>query len=186
MKKKFKAKVSGMFDIVQLGDDTFSEVVDKLKANDYHIDQQFTSREECYIEAIGDSGTKSVSRGDMVYKDSAGKEIHEGDSLMDLTPGFVGEISEVFLDEDEGELAVNQDGTTIYLYEIDTEVSSLIVNEETMNIEKEETGGEEKCAVVDTTTGVEPWNLYRFQGTREECLAYIQEHLNEPNLGIIP
>lgn len=41
----------------------------------------------------------------MVYKDSAGKEIHEGDSLMDLTPGFVGEISEVFLDEDEGELA---------------------------------------------------------------------------------
>lgn len=60
----------------------------------------------------------------MVYKDSAGKEIHEGDSLMDLTPGFVGEISEVFLDEDEGELAVNQDGTTIYLYEIDTEVSN--------------------------------------------------------------
>lgn len=40
---------------------------------------------------------------------------------MDLTPGFVGEISEVFLDEDEGELAVNQDGTTISLYEIDTE-----------------------------------------------------------------
>lgn len=114
----------------------------------------------------------------MIYKDSAGKEIHEGDSLMDLTPGFVGEISEVFLDEDEGELAVNQDGTTIYLYEIDTEVSSLIVNEET--------GGEEKCAVVDTTTGVEPWNLYRYQGTREECLAYIQEHSNEPNLGIIP
>lgn len=70
----------------------------------------------------------------MVYKDSAGKEIHEGDSLMDLTPGFVGEISEVFLDEDEGELAVNQDGTTIYLYEIDTEVSSLIVNEETMTM----------------------------------------------------
>lgn len=33
MKKKFKAKVSGMFDIVQLGDDTFSEVVEKLKAS---------------------------------------------------------------------------------------------------------------------------------------------------------
>ena len=47
MKKKFKAKVSGMFDIVQLSDDTFSEVVEKLKANDYHIDQQFTNREEC-------------------------------------------------------------------------------------------------------------------------------------------
>lgn len=92
----------------------------------------------------------------MVYKDSAGKEIHEGDSLMDLTPGFVGEISEVFLDEDEGELAVNQDGTTIYLYEMNTEVDSLIVNEETMNIEKEEGDGEEECAVIDTTIGVEP------------------------------
>lgn len=73
MKKKFKAKVSGMFDIVQLGDDTFSEVVDKLKANDYHIDQQFTSREECYIEAIGDGGTKCVSRGDMVFTDEMGE-----------------------------------------------------------------------------------------------------------------
>lgn len=73
MKKKFKAKVSGMFDIVQLGDDTFSEVVEKLKANDYHIDQQFTNREECYVEAIGDSGTKSVSRGDMVFTDETGE-----------------------------------------------------------------------------------------------------------------
>lgn len=73
MKKKFKAKVSGMFDIVQLGDDTFSEVVNKLKANDYHIDQQFTSREECYIEAIGDGGTKCVSRGDMVFTDETGE-----------------------------------------------------------------------------------------------------------------
>lgn len=33
----------------------------------------------------------------MVYKDSAGKEIHEGDSLMDLTPGFVGESRKCFL-----------------------------------------------------------------------------------------
>lgn len=110
----------------------------------------------------------------MVYKDSAGKEIHEGDSLMDLTPGFVGEISEVFLDEDEGELAVNQDGTTIYLYEIDTEVNSLIVNEETMNIEKEANDDEDECAVIDTTIGVEPESLYRYHGTREECLMYIK------------
>lgn len=79
----------------------------------------------------------------MIYKDSTGKEIHEGDSLMDLTPGFVGEVSEVFLDENEGELAVNQDGTTIYLYEMNTEVNSLIVNEETMSIEKEEDDDEE-------------------------------------------
>lgn len=79
----------------------------------------------------------------MIYKDSTGKEIREGDSLMDLTPGFVGEVSEVFLDENEGELAVNQDGTTIYLYEMNTEVNSLIVNEETMSIEKEEDDDEE-------------------------------------------
>lgn len=46
--------------------------------------------------------------------------------------------------------------------------------------------GEEECAVIDTTIGVEPENLYRYYGTREECLVYIQEHLNEPNLGIIP
>lgn len=119
-----------------------------------------------------------------MFKDLYGKEIKAGDMVRDIDTG---EIIEVFADEDENnELAVNVDGTTVYLSEIDTEVSSLIVNEETMNIEKEETGGEEKCAVVDTTTGVEPWNLYRFQGTREECLAYIQEHLNEPNLGIIP
>lgn len=122
----------------------------------------------------------------MIYKDSTGKEIHEGDSLMDLTPGFVGEVSEVFLDENEGELAVNQDGTTIYLYEMNTEVNSLIVNEETMSIEKEDDDDEEEYAVIDTTIGVEPENLYRYFGTREECLAYIQEHPNELNLGIIP
>lgn len=73
MKKKFKAKVSGMFDIVQLSDDTFSEVVEKLKANDYHIDQQFTNREECYIEAYGDNGMRCVNRGDMVFTDEGGE-----------------------------------------------------------------------------------------------------------------
>ena len=51
----------------------------------------------------------------MLYKDSAGQEIHEGDSLKDSTPGFVGEISEVFLDEAAGELAVHQDGPHIHL-----------------------------------------------------------------------
>ena len=52
MRKRFKAKVSGVFDIVQLSDATFSEVRDKLKDNNYQIDQQFTSREEClaYIQ----------------------------------------------------------------------------------------------------------------------------------------
>lgn len=66
----------------------------------------------------------------MKYKDSQGVVIKEGDMLMDLTPGFVGETNEVFYDEDEEELAINQDGTTIYLSEIETEIYTLVVNKE--------------------------------------------------------
>lgn len=73
MKKIFKAKVSGVFDIVQLSDATFSEVRDKLKENNYQIDQQFTSRDECYIEACGDNGMRCVNRGDMVFTDEEGE-----------------------------------------------------------------------------------------------------------------
>ena len=69
MKKIFKAKVSGVFDIVQLSDATFSEVRDKLKENNYQIDQQFTSRDECHIEAYGDNGMRCVNCGDMVFTD---------------------------------------------------------------------------------------------------------------------
>lgn len=95
MKKKFKAKVSGMFDIVQLSDDTFSEVVEKLKANDYHIDQQFTNREECYVEAIGDSGTKSVSRGDMVFTDETGELFIMSEKRFNATYEEVEEDSKI-------------------------------------------------------------------------------------------
>lgn len=73
MRKRFKAKVSGVFDIVQLSDATFSEVRDKLKENNYQIDQQFTSRDECYIEAYVDNGMRCVNRGDMVFTDEAGE-----------------------------------------------------------------------------------------------------------------
>ena len=73
MRKRFKAKVSGVFDIVQLSDSTFSEVRDKLKENNYQIDQQFTSRDECYIEAYGDNGMRCVNRGDMVFTDEGGE-----------------------------------------------------------------------------------------------------------------
>lgn len=95
MKKKFKAKVSGMFDIVQLGDDTFSEVVEKLKANDYHIDQQFTSREGCHIEAIGDGGTKCVSRGDMVFTDETGELFIMSEKRFNATYEEVEEDSKI-------------------------------------------------------------------------------------------
>lgn len=40
--------------------------------------------------------------------------------------------------------------------------------------------------VIDTSIGCSPDEYYRFYGTFEECQAYIKEHENEPNLGIIP
>lgn len=39
---------------------------------------------------------------------------------------------------------------------------------------------------IDTSIGCSPDEYYRFYGTLEECQAYIKEHENEPNLGIIP
>lgn len=95
MKKKFKAKVSGMFDIVQLSDDTFSEVVEKLKANDYYIDQQFTNREECYIEAIDDCEIKWVSRGDMVFTDETGELFIMSEKRFNATYEEVEEDSKI-------------------------------------------------------------------------------------------
>lgn len=95
MKKKFKAKVSGMFDIVQLSDETFSEVRAKLKDNNYHIDQQFTNREECYIEAIGDGGTKCVSRGDMVFTDETGELFIMSEKRFNATYEEVEEDSKI-------------------------------------------------------------------------------------------
>ena len=76
MRKRFKAKVSGVFDIVQLSDSTFSEVRDKLKENNYQIDQQFTSRDECYIEAYGDNGMRCV-RNDSIQRMKKWKKIQK-------------------------------------------------------------------------------------------------------------
>lgn len=73
MKKRFKAKVSGVFDIRQLNDETFSETVEVFKDNGMQIDQQFTNREECYIEAYGDNGMRSAIRGDFVFTDESGE-----------------------------------------------------------------------------------------------------------------
>lgn len=95
MKKKFKAKVSGVFDIVQMSDETFSEVRDKLKDNNYHIDQQFTSRDECYIEAVGDCGMKSVSRGDMVFTDETGELFIMSEKRFNATYEEVEEDSKI-------------------------------------------------------------------------------------------
>lgn len=69
MKKKFKV----VFDIVQLSDATFDEVIEKLKKNHYRIVQQFTSRQNCCIEAYDDSGACCFNRGDMVFTDEFGE-----------------------------------------------------------------------------------------------------------------
>lgn len=45
---------------------------------------------------------------------------------------------------------------------------------------------EKTHAVIDTSIGCSLDEYYRFYGTFEECQAYIKEHENEPNLGIIP
>lgn len=95
MKKKFKAKISGVFDIVQMSDDTFSEVVEKLKANDYYIDQQFTSRKRCYIEAIGDDGIKCVSCGNMVFTDETGELFIMSEKRFNATYEEVEEDSKI-------------------------------------------------------------------------------------------
>lgn len=94
MRKRFKAKVSGVFDIVQLSDSTFSEVRDKLKENNYQIDQQFTSRDECYIEAYGDNGMRCVNRGDMVFTDEGGELFIMSEKRFNSTYEEVEEVEE--------------------------------------------------------------------------------------------
>lgn len=69
MKKKFKV----VFDIVQLSDVTFDEVIEKLKENHYRIVQQFTSRQNCFIEAYDNNGARCVNRGDMVFTNEFGE-----------------------------------------------------------------------------------------------------------------
>lgn len=62
-----------------------------------------------------------------MFKDLYGKEIKAGDMVRDIGTG---EIIEVFADEDENnELAVNVDGTTVYLSEIETEFNLMVVEQ---------------------------------------------------------
>ena len=68
-------------------------------------------------------------------KDLYGKEIKAGDMVRDIGTG---EIIEVFADEDENnELAVNVDGTTVYLSEIETEFNLMVVEQKIKLLWKE-------------------------------------------------
>lgn len=73
------------------------------------------------VWAIADSRIKQLSyrpeEAPKVYKDVNGVEIKAGCRIKDLSAN--GEETEVF--EDEGKLAVNADGTTVYLSEIETD-----------------------------------------------------------------
>ena len=77
---------------------------------------------ECYgVWRIADNRYKQLSyrpeEAPKVYKDVNGVEIKVGCRVKDLSAD--GEETEVF--EDEGKLAVNVDGTTVYLSEIETD-----------------------------------------------------------------
>lgn len=93
---------------------------------------------ECYeVWCIADSRYKQLSyrpeEAPKVYKDVNGVEIKAGCRVKDLSAD--GEETEVF--EDEGKLAVNADGTTVYLSEIETDkVLEVVTNKKQAPKEK--------------------------------------------------
>ena len=93
---------------------------------------------ECYeVWCIADSRYKQLSyrpeEAPKVYKDVNGVEIKAGCRVKDLSAD--GEETEVF--EDEGKLAVNVDGTTVYLSEIETDkVLEVVTNKKQAPKEK--------------------------------------------------
>lgn len=89
------------------------------------------------VWAIADSRIKQLSyrpeEAPKVYKDVNGVEIKAGCCIKDLSAD--GEETEVF--EDEGKLAVNADGTTVYLSEIETDkVLEVVTNKKQAPKEK--------------------------------------------------
>lgn len=89
------------------------------------------------FEDASKAAAEAVKAIDDVYKDVNGNEIKTGDFIEDLSEGFEGEINEVF--ETEDGLAINQDGTTIFLFEVETEKYCKIVKAPKAKTEKKET-----------------------------------------------
>lgn len=85
-----------------------------------------------------------------VYKDKNGKKIKAGSLVKDLSVEG-SEPCEVF--EDEGELAVNVDGTTVYLSEIETDKVFEIVKKQKVAAKKEEKQPKEKTAKTARKVG---------------------------------
>lgn len=70
MKKNYRAKLQGEFDIVQLTDDNYDEVVAFIKQADKHVvfNKEFCERSTPYIEFIHEcGGVYGVELGDYVF-----------------------------------------------------------------------------------------------------------------------
>lgn len=69
MKKNYRASLQGEFDIVQLAEDNYDEVVDFIaKKDEYAVfDKTFCNRSTPYIECIQDGRMKCVELGDYVF-----------------------------------------------------------------------------------------------------------------------
>lgn len=69
MKKNYKAKLQGEFDIIQLAEDNYDEVVAFIARKDENavFDKTFCDRSTPYIEFIQDAGMKCVELGDYVF-----------------------------------------------------------------------------------------------------------------------
>lgn len=79
MKKNYRAKFQGEFDIIQLTKDNYDEVVAFIKqAADKHVvfDKEFCDRSTSYIEFIHEcGGVYGVELGDYIFTTSDG-ELH--------------------------------------------------------------------------------------------------------------
>lgn len=69
MKRNYRAKFQGEFDIIQLTDDNYEEVVAFIARKDEYVvfDETFCNSSTPYIEFIQDARMKCVQRGDYVF-----------------------------------------------------------------------------------------------------------------------
>lgn len=70
MKKNYRAKLQGEFDIIQLTDDNYDEVVAFIKQADKYVvfNKEFCERSTPYIEFIHEcGGVYGVELGDYVF-----------------------------------------------------------------------------------------------------------------------
>lgn len=122
-------------------EDVTNETVQKILSSRL---QNFVDAKKACEEAVKELEAPKV------YKDKNGKKIKVGSLVKDLSVEG-SEPCEVF--EDEGELAVNVDGTTVYLSEIETDKVFEIVKKQKVSAKKEEKQPKEKTAKTARKVG---------------------------------